>query len=73
MCAWLSALGQSHATIVANGYESKAVLRITAPDVVYQAPVAQVMTTGSQGRAEDHSSSWSVISGTNTCGISTPL
>jgi hypothetical protein len=56
--------------MAANGYENAAGLQITAPVVVCQAPVAQVIATGSQGGAEDQASSWSVISGTNTCDIS---
>jgi hypothetical protein len=48
--------------MAANGYENAAVLRIPAPRVVCQDPVAQVMATGSQGGAEDQALSKSVIS-----------
>ncbi len=59
--------------MAANGYENAAGLRIPPPGVVFQAPVAQVMATGSQGGAENQASSWSVISGTNTRDISAEL
>ncbi len=49
----------SHAIMAANGYENAAGLRIPAPGVVCQAPVAQVMATGSKGGVEDQASSWS--------------
>jgi hypothetical protein len=56
--------------MAANGYENADGLRIPVPGVVYQAPVARVMVTGSRGGVDNQASSWSVISRTNKCDIS---
>jgi hypothetical protein len=72
LCAWLSAPSHSHAIIAAiHDGDNAAGLQILAPGVVFQPSVAQNWATGSQGRVEDQASSWSVISGTNICDIST--